>query len=292
VARAFPLYIANATYQEPRTGLHREIVVLGVDPRSEPFALPELQRHAGRLAESDTAIMDEITRPDYEPVAADRWAAIDDRRLRIVATYRYGTGLIADASIFVSDETFSRFFPQQPPSNVSIGLAKLESGADLQATVSELQRRLPADVEVLSRHALEAAEQHTWVRVRPVGIMFTSGVALAFAVGAVIIYQILSLEITNRLKEYATLKAIGHRQAFIRAVVIRQALLYAALGIGPGLILAYAFYAVFRPMTNLPMVMTWSRISLVSLLAVTMAVTAASLAIRRVAQTDPADLFG
>lgn len=292
VARAFPLYVGNATYQEPGTGMRREVVVLGVDPRSQPFALPELSRQTSRLKQADAAIMDAITQRDYEPVRVDRSAAIEDRRVRIAGTYRYGTGLVADASIFVSDETFSRLFPRQPPSDVSIGLAKLEPGADVDAVVSELRSRLPPDVQVLSRRAMEAAEQHTWVSVRPLGIMFTSGVVLALTVGGVIIYQILTFDITHRLRQYATLKAIGYPQAFIRAVVLRQALLYVALAAGPGLLLAYVLYAVFRAVTHLPMLMSLPRIALVLALAVTVATAAGTLAIRRLNNTDPADLFG
>ena len=94
-------------------------------------------------------------------------------------SYRYGTGFIGDASIFVSDQTFSRLYGGYPLSNVSLGLVKLAPGADRDAVIAELRGALPDDVEVLPRRALEAGEQHMWVRVRPVGIMFSSGIALS-----------------------------------------------------------------------------------------------------------------
>jgi putative ABC transport system permease protein len=116
-------------------------------------------------------------------------------------------------------------------------------------------------------------------------------VILAVLVGAVIVYQILSAEITNRLKEYATLKAIGHEFTFIRDVVIRQALLYALMGAVPATVVAYGLYYGLERATNLPMVMTVARLVLVACLAAGMSVGAALLAIRRVGRTDPADLF-
>jgi putative ABC transport system permease protein len=291
VAAAMPLYVGNGVYQEPRTHLRHEVIVLAVDPRTEPFALPALAANGRRLAEDDTAIMDAATRLDYEPIRVGANCEIENRRIAIIATYRYGTGFVGDASVFVGDQTFSRMFGNYPLSDVSLGLVKLLPGADRDAVVSELRARLPDDVDVLPRRALEAGEQRLWVRVRPVGVMFSSGVVLALCVGMVIVYQILSSEITNRLKEYATLKAMGHEFSFIRQVVLRQAFIYVILGGVPATFLAYGLYYGLQRATNLPMVMTAPRLVLVSLLATGMAVGAALLAIQRVSRTDPADLF-
>jgi putative ABC transport system permease protein len=107
----------------------------------------------------------------------------------------------------------------------------------------------------------------------------------------VIVYQILSTEIMNRLKEYATLKAMGHDDRFVRGVVLRQAVLYAGIAAVPGTIGAFILYEVLSRMTNLPMVMTPARLIAVGVLAVGMSIGAALLAIRRVSRANPADLF-
>jgi putative ABC transport system permease protein len=291
VAAAMPLYVGNGTYQEPESGLRREIVVLAVDPRREPFKLPALVANGPRLAEADTAIMDATVGPDYEPVRAGSICMLENRRIDIVGVYHNGTGFIGDASVYVSDQTFSRLFGNYPLSDVSLGLIKLAPDANVNAVISELRAELPDDVQVMQRRELETGEQRLWVRTRPVGVMFSSGVILAVLVGAVIVYQILSAEITNRLKEYATLKAIGHEFTFIRDVVIRQALLYALMGAVPATVVAYGLYYGLERATNLPMVMTVARLVLVACLAAGMSVGAALLAIRRVGRTDPADLF-
>ena len=174
---------------------------------------------------------------------------------------------------------------------MALGLVKLSPGADRGKVIDALRVALPGDVQVLPRSALEADEQNFFVNVRPIGIMFTSGVVLALCVGAVIIYQILSSDITNRLREYATLKAMGHDDRFIRAVVIRQGLFYAALGGVPALPLSLILYAGVHAATNLPMVMTILRVVFVTILALGMSIGAALLAIRKVASADPAELF-
>jgi putative ABC transport system permease protein len=275
---ALPLYVGNGVYQQPISRLRREIVVLGVDPRTEPFSEPVLAANVGRLAVDDTAIMDTATRADYDQVLQGQMPSVENRRLEILETYRYGTGFIGDASIVVSDQTYARLFPGLPLSDVNMGLVQLEPGADRDRVIEGLRAVMPGDVEVLTRREVEAVEQNLFVRIRPIGVMFTSGVVLAFIVGAVIVYQILSTEIMNRLKEYATLKAMGHDDRFVRGVV-------------PGTIGAFILYEVLSRMTNLPMVMTPARLIAVGVLAVGMSIGAALLAIRRVSRANPADLF-
>ena len=288
---ALPLYVGNGVYQQPISRLRREIVVLGVDPRTEPFSEPVLAANVGRLAVDDTAIMDTATRADYDQVLQGQMPSVENRRLEILETYRYGTGFIGDASIVVSDQTYARLFPGLPLSDVNMGLVQLEPGADRDRVIEDLRAVMPGDVEVLTRREVEAVEQNLFVRIRPIGVMFTSGVVLAFIVGAVIVYQILSTEIMNRLKEYATLKAMGHDDRFVRGVVLRQAVLYAGIAAVPGTIGAFILYEVLSRMTNLPMVMTPARLIAVGVLAVGMSIGAALLAIRRVSRANPADLF-
>ena len=110
VASAAPLYVANGVYQEPESRTHHEVVVLAVDPRTQPFALPELASNVHRLTEDDTALMDRLTRSDYDPVRPGQMPRVDGRTLRTVGTYVYGTGFIGDATIVVSDRTFARIY--------------------------------------------------------------------------------------------------------------------------------------------------------------------------------------
>jgi len=291
VASAVPLYVANGVYQEPESRTHHEVIVLAVDPRTQPFALPAIASNVNRLMEDDTALMDRLTRPDYDPVMPGQMPRVEGHALRTVGTYAYGTGFIGDATILVSDRTFARVYPGYPLGRVGLGLVKLTPGADRDAVIAALRTALPDDVQVLPRAALEADEQNLFVNVRPIGIMFTSGVILALCVGAVIVYQILSSDITNRLREYATLKAMGHDDRFIRGVVVRQGMIYAALGVLPALPLSLILYAGLQAATNLPMVMTVLRVGFVAVLALVMSVGAALFAIRKVSNADPAELF-
>jgi putative ABC transport system permease protein len=291
VASAIPLYVNNGIFRNPVARSQREIVVLGVDPADRPFSLPELRDNLPKLKKDDTAIMDVKTGKGYDLVAPGTMTEIENRQIEIVATYGHGSGFISDASIVVSDRTLSRLFNGYPLDQVNIGLVKLEPGADQDAVVHKLEEVLPSDVKVWRRPDLEAAEQKFFVRIRPLGIMFSSGVLLAFAVGAVILYQILASEIMNKIKEYATLKAMGYSNLFMNKVVLQQATIFALLGFVPATLMALVIYRVARVVTNLPMIMTWQRVIFVLVLSVAMCCLSGMLVSRKVARADPADLF-
>jgi putative ABC transport system permease protein len=291
VASVAPLYVSNGVYRNPVSRTEREIVVLGVDPSSQLFQEPGLRESLPLLKKDDTAIMDVKTGKGYDHVSPGTITELENRRVEVVATYSHGVGFVSDASIVVSAHTLSRLFKGCPLDQVNVGLVKLSPGADADAIVLALKQFMPSDVEVQKRSDLEAYEQHFWVSVRPLGIMFSSGVVMAMTVGAVILYQILSSEIMNKIKEYATLKAMGYKNAYLNRVVVQQATIFALLGFVPATGMAVLLYRISQIVTNLPMIMTGQRVIFVLALSVSMCSLTGMLVSRKVARADPADLF-
>jgi putative ABC transport system permease protein len=286
-----PLYVGNGLFRNPDTRSQKEIVVLGVDPNAKLFKVPAVAENLSRLKKEDTAIMDAVTGKGYDPVRVGMTTELETRSVTVVGTYKYGSGFTTDASVIVSEHTLSRVFNGYPLDLVSVGMVKLAPGADRAEVVRALQGVLPPDVQVWGRPKLETSEQYFYVKLRPLGVMFSFGVLLAFAVGAVILYQILASEIMNKLKEYATLKAMGYSSLYMNKVVLQQAAIFALLGFVPATLMALVMYRVTSAATNLPMVMTWPRVILVLVLSVVMCSVSGLLVSRKVSRADPADLF-
>jgi putative ABC transport system permease protein len=266
-------------------------MVLAVDPADHPFRIPAMVEHAHRLAGRDAAIMDSQTVAGYGPVVTGLRTEVEHRAVEIVATYVHGTGFIAAASMFVSDATFVRLFPRSSTRLAGLGLLRLAPEASPDVIARRLRAALPIDVRVMTRADLESIEQRYFVRGRPLGIMFSAGVLLAFTVGAVILYQILASEVLRQYKEYATLRAIGYGTAYLNAVVLKQAALFAVFGFLPGTGAAWALYEITRMRTGLPMIMSPLRVVTVLALSLAMCALAGILASRKAAKADPADLF-
>jgi len=97
---------------------------------------------------------------------------------------------------------------------------RVRSGADLERLRAAIQAALPPDVEVLTKPGLVAKEQGFWDKVAPIGTVFNIGVVMGFIVGLVICYQVLYSDVSDRLGEFATLKAMGYSNAWLFARVV------------------------------------------------------------------------
>jgi putative ABC transport system permease protein len=291
VMSATPMYVATGFWKNPQTHENREMLIVGVDPRQPSFALPELIVQAPKLERPGTALVDTRAQKGYGTVVEGTVTELENKRIEVAGTYSYGSGFVCDAGLIVSDRTLSRIMGGYPLDQISLGLITVEPGRTVEAVAAELRRLMPADVKVMLRSELEAHEQNFYVDIKPVGIMFSAGVLLAFVVGAVILYQILSSEIMNRLKEYATLKAIGYTNTFMTRVVLQQAAIFALVGYVPALIFSLVLYRVTEFAVDMPMVMTAARLALVLGMSVGMCALAGVLVSRKVRRTDPAELF-
>ena len=286
-----PLYMGVALIQMPGLDAKREIAVMGVDPESTLWVKKTMTQLAGKLSVLDTVLLDTKVGPGYERLHSGQVLEIDGHRVKITGEFTHGPGFTGSAAILTGDQTFTRIFNLPDRNSISIGLIKLNPGADRGEVADKLNRILPSDVMVISRDRLERNEQNWSIHIKPVGIMFTSGLMLAFVVGAVILYQILATEIINHLKEYATLKAMGSTPLSLNMLVWKQAVLYSVLGYIPASILATVIYLIIDGTTTLPTEMTVGKLLTVFIIVTLMCIVAGTAAARKVNKADPAELF-
>ncbi len=291
VARALPLYVGLRLYRNPDTRRHRRILVIGFDPDEKTFRIPEVERHLEQLKLPDKVLIDRKTRPEFGSQETGVFTEIGGRRIQIAGQFTMGTGFAAHGALIVSDQNFLRIVDRHSPDSISIGLLQLQPGALVERTVRELRGRLPGDVRILPRSELESLERAYWFANTPVGIIFGIGVAVAFAIGFLILYQVLSSDISRRYPEYATLKAIGYSPRHLSIIVIQQALILALASYVPGFLLSLGFYRLTREAANVPIEMEAGRALAVLGLTVLMSSGSALLSLRKVRAMDPAELF-
>ena len=104
-------------------------------------------------------------------------------------------------------------------------------------------------------------------------------------------YQILFADVQTHLSEYATLKAMGYSQGYLRGLIFKEAVILSVLGFVPALGLAYLLYAQAEAATQLPMAMTLERGIMVLLATIVMCCLSGLLAIRKLDGLDPAEVF-
>jgi putative ABC transport system permease protein len=146
-------------------------------------------------------------------------------------------------------------------------------------------------VKVLTHAELVQWERNYWEQTTPIGFIFAFGSVMGLIVGMVIVYQILFSDIANHLREYATLKAIGYSNWHLSRVVLGAALLLAVLGFVPGALLSAFLYDVVGSATFLPLAMDAERLVGVFGMIFAMCAAAGLLAMRKLRDADPADMF-
>jgi putative ABC transport system permease protein len=290
------VYAGTATWINPVTRQRRAIAVWGIDPDNPPFELPGLTSHLGQLKLLNNILFDRISRPEYGPIAEllDKPGAleaqINGQLMRTVGTFQLGVSFSADGNIITSDSTFLKMFRGHPSDRIEIGLVKLKAGSDVQAIVKVLRRDLPTDVKILHIPEWIDEEKAYW-ETQGLGFIFLTGVVVGFAVGTVIVYQILHSNVVDHLPEYATLKAMGYSDRFLFQMLIQQVLLLALLGFLPGLLGSIGIYHLTYIMTLTPITMKTERAILVLVLTVIMCGISGVISMRKLQSADPADIF-
>ena len=67
-----------------------------------------------------------------------------------------------------------------------------------------------------------------------IGFVFKLGKWIGFLVGVIICYQIINADLSDHMAEFATLKAIGHRNGYFVRIVMQEALFLSLLSFIPG----------------------------------------------------------
>lgn len=298
VAAVSPLYVYQANWKNPWNYSVRNIVAVGVDPGRRSFLLPDVVSRLPVLQREDAVLFDARSRPEYGPVADRVRAAqrvsveVNDRRFDIGGLFELGTSFGIDGTIITSDLNYRRMFPERRASHIDLGLIQLEPGADPQALRDALDAALEDDVLVLTRAQWMEREVRYWASTTPTGFIFGFGAIMGLIVGAVIVYQILFADVSQHLREYATLKAMGYSNRFLSGVVLEEAAWLATLGYLPGVAITVVLYGITADATRLPLELTLGRAFGVLALTAGMCGGAALIALRKVRAADPAEVFG
>jgi putative ABC transport system permease protein len=297
VADAAPLYIGNLPFTLA-DGTSVSLLTFGIDVANTDYVAPAIAPLLPELAIENTVLLDRGTRGMPPSVIEDIDAGgsfVFEARgstLTAVETIDVGGGFLADGMMITSDQTFLRFFPDRTSGAPSHILLKVDDGVSPQIVVERLRAALPA-ISVKVQTASEAAQADlTFMSVeRPTGIIFGFGVFMGILVGLVIVYQVLSTDVADHLREYATFKAMGYGQPFFLGIIFEEAIVLAVFGFLPGLIVSMGLYAGLNAVTGLPVAMEASRAVLVFLGTLIACTLSGAIATRRLAAADPADLF-
>ncbi|WP_293353899.1 MULTISPECIES: ABC transporter permease DevC [unclassified Microcoleus] len=297
VKSADPLYVKIANWKNPETRRETSIMVLGFNPDRPAFDLPEVNKNLNLIKLPDTVLFDRASRGDYQGSIAQInqgqsvKTEIDRRTIAIGGLFTVGASFAADGALITSDQNYLRLFPRQDSASVNAGLIQLQPGADSLQVQQVLKAYLPSDVKVLTKQEFIEFEKNYWAKNTAIGFVFNLGVAMGFVVGVIIVYQVLSTDVSDHMGEYATFKAMGYRNVYLLGIVFEEALILSIIGFFPGLGVSFGLYALTRNATNLPLYMTLMRAVAILILNMIMCSISGAIATRKLQAADPADMF-
>lgn len=297
VADILPLFIGNIDWKK-QNGSSTNLQVMASDPTKGVFLKESIRNEIANLLLIDTALLDESTRGADKAQLAQTspenpiMFEANGRTLSVPGTIDVGGGFSSDGYLYTSDQTFLRLFGKRIAGAPNHILLKVEIGEDVDRVVASLQDILPADkVKVRSLGDAARADQVYQTTQRPTGLIFGFGVLMGVIVGLVIVYQVLSTDVADHLKEYATFKAMGYKQSFFLSIIFEEAIILAVLGFVPGSIIATIVYHFLAEASSLPVMMDGARLVVVFLGTLASCAISGAIATRRLAGADPADLF-
>ncbi len=297
VDRVVPMYVGNAAWKNPITSLKRTLLVFGADPEGGLLAydgMDEADREAIRRA--DVILFDERSKPEFGPVPkllaeGPLFVELANRRVEVAGLFRIGATFGSEGNAITSETNFLRLFPNRTAGHVDVGAIFLRPGADAATVKAAIAPLLAPDVMLMTHAELVAFELRYWAEAAPIGFIFGMGVVIGLVVGCVIVYQILFSDIARHIGEYATLKAMGYSNLYLARVVMAASLILAVAGYVPGWLASKALYMLATEKIFIPLTLDLEKSVLVFALIFGMCVISGLLAIRKLRDANPADMF-
>lgn len=292
--------------EAPPEGSFRTVGMMAVEVDHPVLDVPEILNQIDRLKNPDSILVDRATRSEYGPGNCREFSDLDigspvelgNRLSHIAGHFQLGTGLATNGAVLLSDVGYSFRSGVDTRQRVSLGLVRLQEGVDPNEAKASLIRWLnerdPSclrEIQILTKSEQLAQERARWLGETPIGMIFTMGVVLSFIIGSAIVYMILANDVSNRLPEYATLKAMGYSQWSLARIVLVQSWLLALLSYLPAALVSFALYELTAGLSKIPTVMTWERVWGVLCLAIAMCSLSGMMAMLRLWRAEPASLF-
>jgi putative ABC transport system permease protein len=296
VKSAISLYIGSGPWAYSKEFTSFAGRYLAYNPTQQVFNLPDLNQQQATLNRPHTVLFDRLAKPSFGPIIKELeskgFAAsmLNNKRTEVRGAFRLGNSFfIGEGNVVMSESNFAYYFGDNILDQVSVGILKLEAGADWRSVKAGIEATVPG-VKVYNQAELVAKEV-TFQETNPTGPIFGFGALMGIVVGVVIVYQVLYADVSDHLAEYATLKAMGYSDLKLLGVIFQEAIILGTLGFIPGFGASIWMYGFLGGLTRLDLLMTPELALTVFLLTLGMCVISAAIASGKLRSADPADVF-
>lgn len=300
VKQVIPIYVANVNAQRLGGVKPTSLRLIGFDPATNVLKLPEVTAQLDKLRIPNYVLFDARGNRNTGPVAPavrrngyqEMLLSDFSKTFRIVGLFKLGSIFAADSNLVSSDSTaINLAYRQINEGEISLGVVRLRDPALTPRVQAFLQQRFGRELQVLTKAELISQERNYWNTSSSFGIIFGFGTIMGILVGGVVVYQVLYTDVTDHLKEYATLKAMGFSDVFLLIIVVQEAIILAVSAFIPATLASAGLYAFLTSASGIRIEMSSDKILLVGSLTLGVCAASAAIAIRKLADADPASVF-
>jgi len=305
VDRAEALIVGGAVWRRP-SGQITPVRMVGFNPDGQLFKPWDIsQGNLGQLKQPYTVMLDKSDKDSLKVERPGENAEIGSFPARVVGLTQGIRSVVSSAFVFASLENAYAYdnsplapAPDTPPKlptltakdRITYVLIRAQPGTDLQDLKQRLEAALP-ETRAYTRDEMAELNQVYWQKSTGVGFILGLGAVVGVVVGLVIVGQILYASVSDHLKEFGTLKAMGSSDWFIYGVIIKQALWMAVLGYLPGIALCFVLGAWTLETQAIEILISPITATGVFGITIVMCIGAAVFAIQKVTHLDPAIVF-
>ncbi len=290
VERAEPYVVMFGQATMP-DGRFENVVVVGCEPGSLMGNAWSMARGDPRaIRDPDGVLVDVCDLSRLGNVRLGEVREINGHRAKVVGLTDGIVGFTTNPYVFTTIERArGKYAAGVPPKHCSYFLIKAKPGTDLSALCSRIRERVP-ELDAYDRRTYSWMCMYYWLTRTGIGISFGLAAVLGLLVGLAVVAQTLYAAVTERLKEFGTLKAMGGDDRCIGRFLATQALGTAALGAIIGLAVSLLLgRAISSP--RAPVEFTWWVAAGSVVLTVLVCLLAAWLPYWRIRRIDPASVL-
>ena len=213
---------------------------------------------------------------------------INEQRARVVEETSGFSSFLGSPYVFTSYADGSRYINLNPEETMFI-LVWLQPGASINAVKHQLQSRL-SNVDVWTRDEFSNKARFYWISQTGAGGAIMMAALLGFFIGLAVVSQAIYATTMENIEEFATLKALGASNGFIRWVIVSQAVVCGVVGYILGLVVTSPMIRAAQ--TSIPWVSApgWLPVG-VLLPTLLMCVSASIISVRAALAVEPAKVF-
>jgi putative ABC transport system permease protein len=252
--------------------------------------LPDLPKIGGRAGIAQAAISVDLTDAsrlgvaDHNPLAPE----INLHRAQVVTVLQGFASFLGTPFVFAAYPD-ARTYVGVPAERAGFILVRVAQNANPVPARDWLRTRLP-DADTWTKVEFSSRSRLFWLIQTGAGGALSLAAMLGFAIGMVIVAQTIYGLTAESVEEYATLRAMGATEDYVRAVVRTQALACGAVGGTIGLLMVKPFEALARGLVTWIDVPPWM-FGVVALALCLMCLGAARIGVRPALAADPGRVF-